>query len=248
MADCHLLGLIILFMLCNGSCLFYNVLQIISLSWVPLRALKGNPSLPLSSYHVISYRMLLFSCLKACWCPCHGTRLCPNRAHLKGDLVSYYCSIKKHMPHYQFRDPLRGFHSERPDVWDDRQLYVCHSNVSCKELVFQNSTLLDCLFWAPWRPGLLLLSCFWECRHCSPSTGLGASVWSTGQCGRVIIQTAGSLLNWFNPIPILMGISRETPVSALSKMWGLESEAFRYRQHCNYDDEWNFKWSKAHLV
>lgn len=105
MADCCLLGLIILFMLCNGSCLFYNVLQIISLSWVPLWALKGNPSLPLRSYHVISYRMLLFSRLKACWCPCHGTRLCPNRAHLKGELVSYYCSIKKHMPHYQFRDP-----------------------------------------------------------------------------------------------------------------------------------------------
>lgn len=52
-----------------------------------------------------------------------------------------------------------------------------------------------------------------------------------------IIQTSGSLLNWFNPIPILMGISRETPVSALSRMWGLETEAFRNRQHCNYDDE-----------
>lgn len=174
--------------------------------------------LPLCSHRIIRYMMLIplkfLSHLKVFQCLCHGTRLSSNQAHSGGWFSRLLLAYLRNM-NCVISESSERFHSERPDEKDCTWIHAYPSKVSWREALLPSSSSLVCSF-ELLEAGLLVAGCFWEYLHYSPSTHQfrgkclrNRAVWES------VTQPPRSLLNWFNPILVLM---RETPVSALSKM------------------------------
>lgn len=174
----------------NGSCLFIMYFKFIPLGWVPLQVLKGDSSFPLSSHHAICYRMLfplkLLSHSKACWCPCYGTSLSPNKAYLKGDWSMIITVFKKHIPHYQSRKPREVLTQRDQMSKTPHGLMVVIPKSAAEKSYCNTAPYWVTRFELPGGQACCWCQCSWECWHCSPSTHqFRGKCLESGQCGRV---------------------------------------------------------------